>query len=138
MTFYEQEVQRIKAIGYANQWQIDTVIGTRRYLDHHYQRALNLDLLAHVRHTSKFHLLRLFKRYYGLTPRQYLIDKRISVARDLLREGNSVREVCLAVGFTSASSFCHLFKSRTGMTPSAFAKAQLSTRESNGQSRNCA
>lgn len=77
MTFYEKEIRRIKAVIYSNQSQIDTVIATENYTDCNYEKNLNLDVLSGIRFTSKFHLQRLFKRYYGLTPKQYLTSKRI-------------------------------------------------------------
>jgi AraC-like DNA-binding protein len=75
--------------------------------------------------TSKFHLLRLFKKYYGQTPKQYLIEKRIEKAKELLQEGETVTETCFATGFGSPSSFSTLFKSRVGLTPVEFQKKQF-------------
>jgi len=129
VTFYEKEVKRIKGICYANQGQLDTVIATRAYIDNHYEHDINLNLLSHIRFTSKYHLLRLFKRYYGLTPRQYLIEKRVEKSKECLLKGMSVTETCFAVGFQSPSSFSTLFKERIGLPPSVFQKEQLSTSE---------
>ena len=75
---------------------------------------------------SKFHLLRLFKKHYGLTPRQYLIDKRIEKSKEQLKNGMSVTETCFAVGFESLGSFSTLFKTKTGKSPSEFQNEQLS------------
>ena len=122
MSFYQTEIERIRRICYSNQGQIQTVIGARSFIDQHYDKALNLDLLAHARFTSKFHLLRLFKRYYGLTPGQYLTDKRIERSKEYLKNGMTVAETCFAVGFESPSSFSTLFKRKTGVTPAAFQK----------------
>jgi len=126
MTFYEKELNRINGIIYTNQEQIETVIGVRSYIDHNYGNDLNLDLLSHFRFVSKYHLLRLFKRHYGLTPRQYLIDKRIEKSKEQLTNGISVTETCYAVGFESLGSFSTLFKTKTGKSPTEFQKEQLS------------
>lgn len=126
MTFYEKELNRISRIIYSNQGQIETVIGIRNYIDNNYDTDLNLDLLSHIRFVSKYHLLRLFKRYYGLTPKQYLIDKRIEKSKELLKNGMTVTETCFAVGFKSLGSFSTLFKSKTGKPPVQFQKEQLS------------
>jgi len=83
MTFYEKELNRINSAIYSNQEQIKTVIGVRNYIDNNYDTNLNLDFLSHIRFVSKYHLLRLFKKHYGLTPRQYLIDKRIENLRNV-------------------------------------------------------
>ncbi|MCG8331117.1 MAG: AraC family transcriptional regulator [Chitinophagales bacterium] len=126
MTFYEKELNRISRIIYSNQGQIETVIGIRNYIDNNYDTDLNLDLLSHIRFVSKYHLLRLFKKYYGLTPKQYLIDKRIEKSKELLKNGMTVTETCFAVGFKSLGSFSTLFKSKTGKPPVQFQKEQLS------------
>lgn len=126
MTFYEKELNRINDIIYSNQEQIETVIGVRSYIDNNYDNDLNLDLLSHLRFVSKFHLLRLFKKHYGQTPRQYLIDKRIEKSKERLKNGISVTETCFAVGFESVGSFSTLFKAKTGKSPSEFQKEQLS------------
>ena len=131
ITNYFNEVMRIRNICYANQGQLDTVIGTRHYINNHYDKELNLDFLSHIRFTSKFHLLRLFKRYYGLTPKQYLIDKRLEKSKELLASGQSISETCFDIGFESPSSFSTLFKSKFGLTPSEFQKKATFTKSNN-------
>jgi len=126
MTFYEKELNRINGIIYSNQEQIETVIGVRSYINNNYDNDLNLDLLSRFRFVSKYHLLRLFKRHYGLTPRQYLIDKRIEKSKEQLINGMSVTETCFAVGFESLGSFSTLFKTKIGKSPTEFQKEQLS------------
>jgi AraC-like DNA-binding protein len=125
MTFYESEISKIRDIVYSNQGQLDTVIGTRNYIDSNYDADLNLDLLSHIRFVSKFHLLHLFKRYYGQTPKQYLIDKRIEKSKEFLKKGMPITETCFAIGFESPCSFSTLFKSRTGLTPTDFQKSNF-------------
>lgn len=130
MTFYKREINRIKSICHSNQGQIDTVIGTRNYIDNNFENDLNLDLLSHLQLISKYHLLRLFKRYYGQTPKQYLTEKRIEMSKEFLKNGMTATETCFAVGFESPSSFSSLFKNKIGLTPTKFQKEQLSRRES--------
>lgn len=126
MTFYQKELQRIKNVVFSNQGQLDTVIAIRNYIDNHYETNLNLELLSKIQFVSKFHLLRLFKKYYGLTPHQYLIDKRVEKSKKHLKDGMSVTETCFAVGFESLGSFSSLFKAKTGKSPYQFQKEQLS------------
>ncbi len=126
MTLYEKEINRLNGLIYSNQEQIETVIGVRSYIDHNFDKDLNLDLLSRFRFISKYHLLRLFKKYYGLTPRQYLIDKRVEKSKEHLKNGMSVTETCFAVGFESLGSFSKLFKTKTGKSPTQFQKEQLS------------
>ena len=126
MTFYEKELNRIRSIVYSNDEQINTVISIRNYIKNNYDTDLNLDLLSNVQFVSKFHLLRLFKKYYGLTPKQYLIDIRIKKSKEHLTNGMSVTETCFAIGFESLGSFSTLFKIKTGKSPTEFQKKQLS------------
>ncbi|WP_299887181.1 AraC family transcriptional regulator [uncultured Lacinutrix sp.] len=126
MTFYETEIKRIRNICYSNNKQIETVIATRNYIDNNFETEINLDFLSLIHFTSKYHLLRLFKKYYGLTPRQYLMDKRIEKSKELLKEGMTVTQTCFSVGFESLGSFSTLFKTKTGKSPTKFQKEQLS------------
>ena len=130
ITLYEKEIERIRSTCFSNEKQLETVIATKHFIDTNLEKALNLDLLSHKQFTSKYHLLRLFKRYYGLTPKQYLIDKRIEKAKVYLNGGMSVTETCFAVGFESVGSFSTLFKAKTGKSPLTYQKEQFSRNKS--------
>lgn len=122
MTYYQQELLRVKQICYANKRQLDAVIRTRNYINNNLHQQVNLFLLSDIGFASKFHLLRLFKKYYGQTPKQYLTDKRIETAKKNLQNGMTVTDTCFSVGFECPSSFSTLFKSKTGLTPIEFQK----------------
>ena len=126
MTSYQKKLNTYKSTVCSNQGQINTVIAVRNYIKTHYEVDLNLELLARNEFVSKYHLLRLFKQYFGQTPRQYLIDKRIEKSKEHLIKGRTVTQTCFAVGFESLGSFSTLFKSKTGKSPSAFRKEQFS------------
>jgi methylphosphotriester-DNA--protein-cysteine methyltransferase len=115
-------MNRIRGTLFSNEVQLETVIRIRNFIEDNFEKELNLNLLSRTQHTSKFHLLRLFKRYYGLTPKQYLISKRIAASKSSLKKGMPVAETCFSVGFESPCSFSTLFKSKTGLTPVEFQK----------------
>lgn len=123
MNHYIQELNRIKGICFSNEIQLQKAVNTKRYIDSHFDTKIDMDILAHEHCSSKFHLIRLFKKYYGTTPRQYLISKRIEKAKTHLKAGKSVSDTCFIIGFESIQSFSNLFKAKTGMSPSAFRKA---------------
>ncbi|WP_285008049.1 helix-turn-helix domain-containing protein [Pedobacter faecalis] len=125
MTYYQTEFIRIRQLVYPNQQQLDGVIGLKRFMDSNFDQDLNLDALAEAGFVSKFHLLRLFKRYYGQTPMQYLTGIRIERAKELLKSGMPVTQTCFAVGFESPASFSTLFKRRVGQTPLAYQKSNF-------------
>ncbi|KAB7530410.1 helix-turn-helix domain-containing protein [Flagellimonas olearia] len=128
MTHYYRQVSKLVNDCYPNKGQLDTIIGTRHYINNHLNKELKLDFLSKVRFISKFHLLRLFKKYYGQTPKQYIIDKRIEQAKLLLQGGKTVTDTCFEVGFDTPSSFSTLFKSRVGLTPNEFRKRAIFTK----------
>jgi AraC-like DNA-binding protein len=64
---------------------------------------------------------RLMKRFFGLTPRQFIAKTRIAAASRLLRETDqSVADIALACGFYDHSAFTRAFRAVTGVTPSQF------------------
>ena len=123
---YIREVQRIKEKHYHNQAQIDVAIRTKRIIDKQFTEKLSLEIIAEGLGQSQFQLIRAFRRYYGMTPRKYLVDRRMIEAKKLLRAGSSVTQACFGVGFESVASFSLLFKNKTGLSPSQWTKAQLS------------
>jgi AraC-like DNA-binding protein len=85
MTYYLIQASKVMIDSYPNKGQLDTVIGTRNYINNHFDKELNLDFLSKVRCTSKFHLIRLFKKYYGQTPKTV----KIAVFNDTF--GNNIQ-----------------------------------------------
>lgn len=65
-----------------------------------------------------------FSALYGTTPHQARIAARLDRAQQLLRRGEAVTDVCMAVGCTSLGSFSAAFKQRTGLSPSQWQRAQ--------------
>lgn len=93
----------------------------RDLADRDYAAPLDLERLATAAGLSKYHFLRLFKATYGLTPGEYVSQRRIERAQDLLRATNlTVTEVCTAVGFSSLGSFSTRFRALVGESPSEF------------------
>src|SRR5262252_8836490 len=93
----------------------------RRFIDESYQ--LPLDLIEISRHAclSRYHFLRLFRDAFNMTPHQYLIQRRIAKAKELLRlRSLSVTDVCFEVGFESLGSFSSLFRKCVGDPPSGY------------------
>ena len=101
------------------------LVQAKQYIDTRFACNPDLGNIAGEATFSKFHFIRLFRKSFGFTPHQYLTRVRLTKAKQLLREGNPVTEVCEAVGFESPGSFAGLFKRTTGMSPSAWQDRQL-------------
>ena len=117
MTFYSGEVARLTKSLYPHDDLTRHIIQSKLYIDKHFSENINLDKIAAKAHASKFHFIRLFKKYYGCTPYQYLREVRIEKAKRILQKGKTIDEVCYEIGFTSKTSFISLFKKMTGTTP---------------------
>jgi AraC-like DNA-binding protein len=90
----------------------------RLLIDSSFDRPLNLDALSGAACFSRYHFIRLFKRAFNRTPHQYLVEKRIERAKELLASSHlSVTDVCFEVGFQSLGSFSTLFHKRVGASP---------------------
>jgi len=89
------------------------IVKAKLFIDERFTEAIDLNNIADQAHFSKFHFIRLFKSVYGLTPKGYLISKRIDAAMQHLVEGFTVTETCLMVGWESPTSFAAMFKKMT-------------------------
>ncbi|WP_232061394.1 bifunctional transcriptional activator/DNA repair enzyme AdaA [Paenibacillus odorifer] len=91
------------------------------YIDHNYMAPLSLETLAEVCHGSPYHLHRTFKKVTGITPVDYIQQKRIAKASEyLLTTEQVVAEIALRVGLPNTSYFITLYKKKTGYTPTQF------------------
>jgi len=129
MTFYSEEVKKINKSLYPHDDLTKQIVQSKLYIDKHFSENINLDKVASKALVSKFHFIRVFKKYYGRTPNQYLQEVRIEKAKRFLQKGNSIDEVCNAIGFASKTSFISLFKRMTGKTPLVF-QIQTNKRDS--------
>jgi AraC family transcriptional regulator len=94
----------------------------REYMEAHLQNNLSLDQFARETHCSRGHFLRMFRAATGMTPHQYLTERRIERAKRILRdeEETSLIDIAARCGFSSQSHMTRVFREQTGVTPSAF------------------
>lgn len=90
----------------------------RDFIDHCYDHPLSLDQISDKACFSRYHFLRLFRQAFNKTPHQYLIERRIEKAKELLTANElRVTDVCFEVGFQSLGSFSSLFHKCVGHAP---------------------
>lgn len=85
----------------------------------------SLDVLARDEHISVAHLVRSFHQEAGLPPLAWLMQRRIGKARELLRQGMSISQVAVSVGFADQAHFTKAFNRFNAMTPGRFQRINL-------------
>lgn len=87
------------------------------FMEHHLGEDLSVDDLADYVFMSRYHMMRLFKKETGQSVYEYLTERRLFLARELIRQGIPATESCFQAGFGSYSSFTRAYGKRFGTTP---------------------
>jgi len=95
----------------------------RDYLHAHFAEPVRLADLALVAEMSAFHLIRQFRRYYGVPPHRYLDLVRVERAKLMLRKGARISDAAFATGFSDQSHLTRQFKRVLGVTPGSYARS---------------
>lgn len=97
--------------------QMDRV---KRFLDDHFDRDIQLEDLSAISGTSKYTLLRQFKQQWQITPHAYVLNRRVQMAKAMLKDGHTVADTAAACGFFDQSHFVKTFKNFVGIRPAAY------------------
>lgn len=93
----------------------------RDYLDTHYTEKVSLDALADQFFISKFYLTRVFKEQYGVSINTYVLNLRITKAKQMLRfTDKKLEDIGYQCGLGAPHYFSRIFKQVEGITPSEF------------------
>lgn len=95
------------------------------YIEKHLNESIRLDMLLKLANMSESDFRRQFHRQQGVSPKSYIVSRRLSAARLLLmRTDKSIAEVAEECGYGSAYFFCRQFKRYFVHSPSEFRRAQ--------------
>jgi len=125
VSYYRRQVESLSAELYANTYLVKRVIQAKYFIDQKFDQVITLDSICKEACISKFHLIRSFKKIYGVTPYQHLTFLRIKKAKELLQTNLPITTVCYSLGFDSPTSFSGLFKKIAGKTPLEFQKSKI-------------
>ena len=93
----------------------------RDYLETHYTEKVSLDALADQFFISKFYLTRVFKEQYGVSINTYVLNLRITKAKQMLRfTDKKLEDIGYQCGLGAPHYFSRIFKQVEGITPSEF------------------
>ncbi|GIP41069.1 hypothetical protein J31TS4_43490 [Paenibacillus sp. J31TS4] len=96
---------------------------TQDYMSWHYQEPLTLEQLAQMAGLSVSHYSRLFRKYSGYSPIDYLTNLRMDRAKELLvLSGYRLKSIANSVGYADEFYFSRIFKKIEGVSPREYAK----------------
>jgi AraC-like DNA-binding protein len=90
------------------------------FIDGHLDEDLTLASLGRRFFMNQSYLSRLFKQGIGSNIHEFIIYKRLSKAKKLLREGHSVTDACSRCGFNDYANFLRMFKRKVGVSPGKY------------------
>lgn len=102
-----------------------TIENVISYINCHYTESITLDFLCDKFYISKFYLSRSYERVTGKSIYQYILEKRMIMARQLLISGEKPTDIYDLCGFNQYSNFYRAFKKYYHMSPSEYIKNEI-------------
>lgn len=98
----------------------------RDYIDAHICEPIRIEDLASLIYRSRSQTIRIFKKRYGITPYQYILNGKAEAAKSMLLNTNmSVKEIAFELSFADEHYFSNVFKKITGMTPKKYKTSKI-------------
>ena len=99
----------------------EVITAAMTYINNHYKDELSLEDVAGFAGFSRYYFSRSFKKQTGYSFKDYLCQKRLQVAVDLLiRTNRPMRDVAMDSGFGSVATFNRVFREQKGCTPTQY------------------
>lgn len=124
------QLQRITSLKQATRKDLlRRLMKGKELMDTDFRSVLEVKTVAQESCLSEFYFYRLFKAVYGISPHQYLIQRRLEYAMKSINKGDrSLTEVAVESGFSGVHAFSKSFRKNIGMPPSAFGKKNANSR----------
>jgi len=95
------------------------------WLDEHVGEPVLMEHAAKAAGLSESHFRRWFQKEVGFNPADYMMYRRVEIAKDKLRAGDlSVTKIAMELGFSTSAYFTAVFRKRTGLTPTQYRREQ--------------
>lgn len=92
------------------------------YIRKNLHQKLSIDNIAKLAYVSKSNFFKMFRDELGTSPNDFILQERISRAKELLATQNSIKETAFQTGFSDANYFNRVFKQLVGDTPKNYQK----------------
>jgi len=90
------------------------------YIDQNISLNLSLEDISNQFLITPFHLIRIFKKEFKLTPYQYILNQKVNLAKELLLQNISISEVAISAGFNDQSHLYKYFKQIFSYSPKEY------------------
>lgn len=115
-TLQQMEVRQVQTC-------VDYAMQALTFLDTHFMTKISISDLAKQMHVDRSYLCRLFRKYVGMSPRQYLTELRLHKALLMMIEQKyTLAEAAFCVGYADTASFSRAFRERYGMSPGKYCR----------------
>jgi AraC family transcriptional regulator, L-rhamnose operon transcriptional activator RhaR len=96
-----------------------------KYIEENYDKKINLNQLAKESFYNPTYFSKIFKECFGKTLTDYINEKRMNAAINLIKSSSfSIEDICYQVGYSDKKYFYKLFKEHTGTTPNTYRKLE--------------
>lgn len=103
--------------------RLDIADSVKKIIDYNFSRNITIKKIADTLHLDAAYLTRKFVEKYAVAPKEYLIEKRIELAKKLLIESDAmVTEIAISVGYDDPLYFSRIFKKRESISPQIYRK----------------
>jgi AraC-like DNA-binding protein len=93
-----------------------------QYIDKHLGEKILLDDLAKITRRSKSSFCHLFERKMKISPKQYILQKKLALASKLIQEGTPRTVAAMQIGYDNYSNFYRSYLRQYGITPTVYKK----------------
>ncbi|PWN70556.1 AraC family transcriptional regulator [Chryseobacterium phosphatilyticum] len=95
------------------------------YIKRNLHQKLSIDSIAKLAYVSKSNFFKMFRDELGTSPNDFILQERISRAKELLAGQNSIKETAYQTGFSDTNYFTRVFKQLEGITPKSYQNMKL-------------
>jgi len=107
-------------------YKTDPIATAIKIIDYNFNNNITVNSLAESLHLDPSVLTRKFNNKIGISPKKYILNKRLEYAKELLANTNAtIFEIANSVGFPDQLYFSRIFKIKEGVSPSEYRKSHI-------------
>lgn len=105
----------------------DPIKSALKIIDYNYSSQISVEQIAESLTLNTAYFSRIFTKQVGISPKQYLLNKKIERAKELLKMTDaSIGEIANSVGYEDQLYFSRIFKKHVGISPNEYRKSKFS------------